>query len=136
MQEESVCVYRWDAYMHCFICHEPLFTGPARPLFLFAPCFCVGDAGAEGEVILLQLLKNSITTEVAWIASHASVKPRSGGCFELVELRQPVFKAKGLNIFAKYVEWEINLIAFKRGRHVEWGAGGGVWTMTKLREAR
>lgn len=58
MQEESPCVYRWDAYMHCFICHEPLFTGPARPFFLgFAPCFCVGDGGAEGEVILLQLLK-------------------------------------------------------------------------------
>ena len=66
---------------------NPILQDLLDLFFLFAPCFRVGDGGAEGEVILLQLLKNSTTTEVAWIASHASVKPRSGGCFELVELR-------------------------------------------------
>ena len=38
-----------------------------------------------GEVLLLQLLKDKSTNELAWISSHGRVKPRdrSGGGFEL-----------------------------------------------------
>ena len=77
-------------------------------------------AGGDGEVLILQLMKDMENAELFWVASHGTVRRLKSGRHEIIHLRQPVFKTSARNIFTGNIGWLVNEKASRTGDEVTW----------------
>lgn len=108
--------YRFDEYLGCLLCETPTDQGHE----VFKKKKNLLAAGGDGEVLILQLMKDMENAELFWVASHGTVRRLKSGRHEIIHLRQPVFKTSARNIFTGNIGWLVNEKASRTGDEVTW----------------